>query len=103
MMGTPEYKLAKFLDTIIKRYIPNKYLINSTDDFLTHIKDFSFNSDQFLVSFDAKSLFTNVPLSYIIDIIADYIFSPERKDQPLIKREIFIKLNAACNSKNVFM
>ena len=67
-------------------------MINSTDNFLTHIKDFLFNSNQFLVSFDAKSLFTNVPLSYIIDIIADYIFSPERKDQPPIKREIFIKL-----------
>ena len=92
MIGTPEYKLAKFLDTIIKPYIPNKYVINSTDDFLTHIKDFSFTSNQFLVSFDAKSLFNNVPLNYTIDIIADYIFSLERKDQPPIKREIFIKL-----------
>ena len=54
MIGTPEYKLAKFLDTIIKSYIPNKHLINSTDDFLTHIKDFSFTSNQFLVSFDAS-------------------------------------------------
>ena len=85
-------KLAKFLDTTIKPYIPNKYLINSSDDFLTHIKDFSFNSNQFLVSFDAKSLFTNISLSYTIDTIADYIFSPERKDQPPIKREILIKL-----------
>ena len=92
MIGTPEYKLAKFLDTNIKPYIPNKYVINSTDDFFTQIKDFSFTSNQFLVSFDAKSLFTNVPLNYTIDIIADYIFSSERKDQPPIKREIFIKL-----------
>ena len=36
--------------------------------------------------------FTHVPLSYTINIIADYIFSPERKDQPPIKRETFIKL-----------
>ena len=27
MIGTPEYKLAKFLDTIIEPCIPNKYLI----------------------------------------------------------------------------
>ena len=93
MIGTPEYKLAKFLDRIITPYIiPNNYLINSTDNFLTYIKDFLFHSNQFLVSFDAKSLFTNVPLSCTIDIIADYIFSPERRDQPPIKREIFIKL-----------
>ena len=36
--------------------------------------------------------FNNVPLSHTIDNIADYTFSPERKDQPPIKREIFIKL-----------
>ena len=57
MIGTPEYKLAKFLDTIMKPYIPNTYLINSTNDFLNHMKDFSFYLNQFLVSFDAKSLF----------------------------------------------
>ena len=66
--------------------------MNSADDFLTHIKDFLFNSNQFLVSFDVKSLFSNVPLSYTIDIIADYIFSQQRKDYPPIRREIFIKL-----------
>ena len=74
MIGTPEYKVAKFVDTIIKPYFPNTDLINSTDGFLTHIKDFSFNSNQFLISFDAKSLFTNVPLTYTINIIASYIF-----------------------------
>ena len=26
MVGTPEYKLAKFLDKIIKPYIPNNYM-----------------------------------------------------------------------------
>ena len=92
MIGTPEYKEAKFLDTFIKPYISNKYSINSTDNFLTRIKDFSFNSNQFLASFDAKSLFTYVPLSYTIDITADYIFSSERKDQPPIKKKFFIKL-----------
>ena len=68
IIETLEYKLAKVLNTIIKPYLPNKFLKNSTDDFLTHIKDFSFTSNQFLVSFDAKSLFTNVPLNYTIDI-----------------------------------
>ena len=47
---------------------------------------------QFLVSFDVKSLFTNVPLSQTIDIIADYIFSSDRNDHPPITKEVFVKL-----------
>ena len=33
MIETLEYKLAKVLNTIIKPYLPNKYLKNSTNDF----------------------------------------------------------------------
>ena len=62
MVGKPKYTLAKFTDTIIQPYIPDTHLINSTNDFLNQIKNFSYNSNQFLVSFDAKPLFTNVPL-----------------------------------------
>ena len=33
MIGTPEYKLAKFLDSIIKLYIPDSYIIQSSEEF----------------------------------------------------------------------
>ena len=34
MVGTPEYKLAKYLDNLIKPLIPDTYLLKSTDDFI---------------------------------------------------------------------
>ena len=44
------------------------------------------------MSFDVKLLFIDVPLSQTIDIIANYIFSSDRNDHPLITKEIFVKL-----------
>ena len=85
MIGTPEYKLAKFLDSIIKPYIPDLCIIHSSEKFLNKIKTFNFNSfNQFLVSFDVKSLFSKVRLSQTIDITANYIFSYDRNDHPPI-------------------
>ena len=59
------------------------------------IFSYTFNfisSNQFLVSFDVKSLFTKVRLSRTIDIIANYIFSSDRNDHPPITTEMFEKL-----------
>ena len=39
MVGSPEYKLAKFLDTIIKPYILDKYMLRSSHEFLEKLQD----------------------------------------------------------------
>ena len=59
----PEYELSKFLDNFIKPYIPDRYLLKSTDHFTEKLKQFQFGKNQVTVSFDVVSLFTNVPLS----------------------------------------
>ena len=66
MVGTPEYELAKFLDKIIKPYIPNHFMLESTNDFISKPNQFQFSSNHKIVSFDVTSLFTNVPLSETI-------------------------------------
>ena len=71
MINSPEYNLAKFLDQLIKPYIPNQYMLNSTYDFLEKLKEFRPSTNQFMVSFDVMSLFTNVPLQKTIEIIAN--------------------------------
>ena len=38
MIGTPEYELAKFLDTFIKPNIPNDFMLNSTSEFIDKLK-----------------------------------------------------------------
>ena len=43
MVGTPEYKLAKYLDNLIKPHIPDTYLLKSTDDFIERLKQFLCN------------------------------------------------------------
>ena len=62
MINTPEYKLAKFLDEYIKPNIPISFSCNSTDHFLNNLKCFSLMPNMRVVSFDALSLYTNIPL-----------------------------------------
>ena len=70
MIGTSEYQLAKFLDSIIKNYIPDSYMLHSTDHFLDEINNFKFKADHKLVSFDVQSLFTNFLLNETITVIS---------------------------------
>ena len=38
MIGAPEYNLAKFLDSIIKPYIPGTYMIDSSNDLIDKLQ-----------------------------------------------------------------
>ena len=42
MINTPEYKFAKFLDSIIKPYVPNSSAVQSTDDAFSKTERFRF-------------------------------------------------------------
>ena len=92
MIGTPEYDLAKYLDSFIKPNIPDKFMLNSTFSFIDKIKSFEFRPGDKLVSFDVESLFTNVPLEETIGIAADYVYSENSKNTPKFEKSIFIKL-----------
>ena len=39
MVGTPEYKLVKYLDNLIKPPIPDTYLLRSTENFIERLKE----------------------------------------------------------------
>ena len=75
MVGTPEYKLAKYLDILMKPLIPDTYLLKSTDDFYKRLKQFPCNNSYRIVSFDVVSLFTNIPLSETIELIINRIYA----------------------------
>ena len=81
------------MDSIIKPYIPDSYIIQSSQEVLNQINTVNFNlSNQFLVSFDVKSQFINVPLSQTIDLIANYIFYSNCNNHPPITKEVLVKL-----------
>ena len=90
MINTAEYNLAKYLDKIIKPYIPSKFMLNSTSSFLGRLKEFCFKPTDVLVSFDVVSLFTNVPLEFTINIIVDHIY--EQESRPAYDKKAFKKL-----------
>ena len=95
MVGSPEYKLAKFLDTIIKpyEYISDKHMLRSSYEFLEKLQEINLNSNQVMVSFDVKSLFTNVSLQETIDLISNKIYDKNSNANRLpIKKKIFKKL-----------
>ena len=64
MIGTPNYQPAKFLDSIIKNYIPDSYMLHSTDHFLDEIT----SNLKLITNLLALTLnlFTNVPLDETI-------------------------------------
>ena len=71
-------KLSKWLDELLKPYIPKKYLLKDSFEFVDKIRDLKI-SNSFSVSFDVRSLFTNVPLDDTIDHICkiiDFQFFP---------------------------
>ena len=94
MIGTPEYKLAKFLDAIVKPYIPQTYMLKSNKQFLDRIHNYQFDTNQRLVSFDVLSLFTNVLLEETIQLINKSIHDSKHQDvkKQIIPRGIVIKI-----------
>ena len=93
IIGSPEYELEKFLDYLIKPYIPTTYMLRSSQEFAETLKNFQFKPTHKLVSFDVKSLFTNLPLEETIDIIANTIYADDTNILPIpISKEVFKKL-----------
>ena len=90
MIDTLEYQLAKFLDSIFKHYIPNLYIIQSRKEFLNKIDTFHFiSSNQFLVSFDVKLVFTNVLLTLYLSGYFHTLFVPWRGEIALYLKTVW--------------
>ena len=65
-IGTPTYKLAKFLAPMLEALTTNEYAIKDSATFAEELQ--SFDSKLVMVSFDIESLFTNIPLQEAIDL-----------------------------------
>ena len=65
VIGTPTYKIAKFLVCILKYLTSNQYSVKDSYDFAKEI--LQQNYDCFMASLDITSLFTNIPLDETIN------------------------------------
>jgi hypothetical protein len=95
MVNTPEYRLAKYLDNIIKPFIPSKYSISSNTEFMQKLKDLQLQEGDYCMSFDIVSLFTNVPLAETISIVANSMEEQQSAHKSLSKSGIIALLKRA--------
>ena len=96
---TPSYNLAKFLVPLIEPITKNNFSVKNSFEFSKEICEQ--NSEYFMASLDAESLFTNIPLEETIKICCDSLC----KNQELlsnINKNHFEKLLRVALSNNYF-
>ena len=71
--GSPLYNL-KYIANILKAYVQdeNNNAKNSTT-FSNYIRNVPIKDDEITVSFDVSSLYTNIPIIDVLNIIKDYV------------------------------
>ena len=73
-LDTFNYNLTRFLCDLLSPLVPSYYSCKDTFSFVSQIKNANL-SKKFLVSYDATSLFTNIPLQETIDIVINLILN----------------------------
>ena len=100
--GTYNYFLAKWLDEILSPLLNNnEYMLKDTFDFVNKISQMTNEEDQYMVSFDVESLFTNVPTDETIQLILDEAFNDKDTYHGLKKHTLKHLLNV-CIKKSHF-
>ena len=103
-IGTATYDLGKYLAEVIA---PAKVSSHGTDlhstfTFVDQIKDVDMTG-LVMVSYDVRSLFTNVPLQRTIDICMDRMYRSETITPPTIPEDVLRKLISLCVCNNTFV
>ncbi|CAF0863808.1 unnamed protein product [Brachionus calyciflorus] len=102
-VGTYNYKLAKYLDEILKPLLDNsKYILKDTFDFVNKIKSLSTSIDKNLASYDVQSLFTNIPTIETIEIILNDVFKDGIEKFHNFNRKQLKKLLIVCTQESHF-
>ena len=97
---TPLYNTAKQLNSILSQYLPNTYLLKSTNDFVDLIQTTSNNG--IIASLDVESLFTNVPIDDTIEIILKHAYHHSSLPAPKIPKTILKELLELCTKESPF-
>jgi len=98
-----KYKLAQYLDEIIKPgFSNNEFMIKDTFDFVNIMSETKINQDEYIVSFDVSSLFTNVPVNETIEIILNKLFKRKFDTFHGLSHRNLRELLEICTQKSIF-
>ena len=87
-IGTASYQLAKYLTKLLSPLNKSEYTVQSSTEFMEHIKTKTVPRGYHLLSFDVISLFTNVLLDAMIDIVFKHIYDNKEINTTIKKREM---------------
>ena len=87
-INTATYQLEKHLSKVLSPLRESEHNIKSTKNFIQQIKKELIPAGYEMVSFDMKSLFTNVPLDRTIDIILTRVCDRKDLKTPITRCEI---------------
>ena len=94
-VGTATYNTAKYLANLLAPLAKSDYTIINTADFINRLKKERIPRKYKMISFDVKSLFTNVSLDETISIVLRKIYD-EGKIETNIPRNVMKELLLLC-------
>jgi len=87
--------LARWLDNLLKQFLPQNFTVKDTFHFIEKLRASNLPGDRHFVSFDVASLFTQIPVDETINFICKFIPSP---DLPFKKKTLKSLLELACKN-----
>ena len=104
-IGSTHYGVGKFITKLLNPLTQNEYHLKDSFDTAEKIKNIPshlYDEGYKLVSFDVKSLFTNVPLNKTIQVILNRVYT-EKLIPTTLKKRILKKLILDTCSKTAFL
>ena len=105
-IGSTHYGVGKFITKLLNPLTQNDYSLKDSFEAAHRIRndipDSLYDEGYVLVSFDVKSLFTNVPLKKTIDVILDRVYNQRLVTTNLKKRTLKKLIEDTCN-KTAFL
>ena len=83
-----KYQLAKYLAKLLSTLSKPEYTVDNNVEFINNIKSEKVPISHSSISFDVKSLFTNVPLDYTVNIILRRIYDDNELYRNISKKEM---------------
>lgn len=100
-INSPDYKIAKWLVSEIKKLPPLESLsVKNSLDFAKKLENVTIKDDECLVSFDVCALFPSIPVDIALTEFENYL---RPIDIPLEQKQIYIETARVCMSHSFFL